>query len=50
MEHTTLADPEVRQALEGYTVIRLQAEDLGKLKAIPGFEEVKGLPAFAIFD
>ena len=50
MERTTLADPEVRQALENYTVIRLQAEDLKKLKSIPGFEEVKGLPAFAIFE
>ena len=50
MERTTLKDPEVKAALENFTVIRLQAEDIAKLKAIPGFESVQGLPAFAVFE
>ncbi len=50
MEATTMRDARVKEALEGFTVIRLQAEDLAELKKIPGFEEVRGLPAFAIFE
>lgn len=50
MELTTFKDPKVVKALEGYTVLRVQAEDLLKLKAIPGFEKVTGLPSFTIIE
>jgi thiol:disulfide interchange protein len=50
MERTTLQDPEVVAELERFTVIRLQSEDISKLKALPGFESVQGLPAFVIFE
>jgi thiol:disulfide interchange protein len=50
MERTTLADPRVRKALEGFTLVRLQAEDIKALKALPGFEGVLGLPAFVVFE
>ena len=50
MESTTLADAEVRAALADYTVIKLQAEDIRELKKLEGFEDVKGLPAFLIFE
>ena len=50
MERGTLADPRVREALGGYTVIRLQAEDIMALRKLPGFEKVNGLPAFAVFE
>ena len=50
MERTTLADPRVRKALGGFTVVRLQAEDIKALKALPGFEGVYGLPAFVVFE
>ena len=50
MERGTLRDPKVAAALENYTVIRLQAEDLSALKRLPGFGEIRGLPAFAIFE
>ena len=39
----------MKDALKGYTVIRLQAEDMRELKALKGFEGVIGLPAFVIF-
>ena len=48
MERGTLRDPKVVEALEGYTVIRLQAEDIRELKALKGFEGVLGLPAFLV--
>ena len=50
MEKSTLREPEVVEALDGWVVIRLQAEDIGKLKKLPGFENVQGLPAFVIFE
>jgi len=50
MEKGTLADPKVRAAMENFTVIRLQAEDMGELRELPGFEGVMGLPAFVILD
>ncbi len=49
MERTTMKDPRVVKALEKYNVIRLQAEDMNELKRLDGFEDVIGLPAFAIF-
>ncbi len=50
MERTTLADPRVRKALERFTVIRLQSEDMAELRALPAFSSVLGLPAFLIFE
>ena len=50
MEKTTFRDPTVIDALKDHTVIKLQAEDIKALKALPGFEGVKGLPAFLIFN
>jgi thiol:disulfide interchange protein len=45
-----LARPAVVERLAGYTVVKLQAEDMGKLVALPGFASVKGLPAFLVFE
>jgi len=45
-----LAQPDVREALKSHAVIRLRAEDMAELVRLPGFESVKGLPAFVIFD
>ena len=50
MERTTLQNPEVQAALKDFTVIRLQAEDLTELKKLQGFEQIRGLPAFVIFE
>lgn len=50
MEETVFKDREVVSALEGYTVIRLQAEDIRELKQLEGFEKVLGLPAFLIIE
>ena len=50
MERKTLRDERVQKALERFTVIRLQAENIEELLAIPGFEKVQGLPAFAIVE
>jgi len=50
MEKGTLVDPKVRMALKGFTVVRLQAEDIDELRKLPGFEGVMGLPAFVLFE
>ena len=50
MERGTLKDPKVAEELRRFTVIRLQAEDLDELKALSGFAEIVGLPAFVIFE
>ena len=50
MERETLSAPEVRDALKGYTVIKLQAEDIRELKKLEGFGDVKGLPAFLVVE
>lgn len=50
MARGTLRDPRVVAALKGYAIVRLQAEDLSALKRLPGFERVRGLPAFAVFE
>ena len=50
MERTTLKDPQVRDALKGWTVIRLQAEDIDELLALPDFADIHGLPAFVVFE
>ncbi len=49
MEEGTLRDDVVRKELEKFTVVRLRAEDLKALKKLDGFGDVKGLPAFLIF-
>lgn len=48
MEHGTLRDPRVAAELKRFTVIQLDGEDVAKVRALPGFGELKGLPAFAI--
>jgi len=48
MERMMRESPKVRAALAGYTVIRLQAEDIDELRELPGFADVRGLPAFVI--
>lgn len=40
----------VQSALEGFTLIKLQAEDIKELQRLKGFESIKGLPAFVIFE
>ena len=50
MDKTTLSDRRVVEKLEGFTPIKLQSEDMGKLRRIKGFENIKGLPAFVIFE
>ena len=42
--------PEVQKALKPFAVIRLQAEDISELRKLKGFESIRGLPAFAIFE
>lgn len=45
-----MAEPEVRKALEPFTVVRLRAESMAELRRLKGFEGVQGLPAFVIFE
>ena len=45
-----LEEAPVREELKRFTVIKLQAENIGRLKALEGFESVKGLPAFVVFE
>lgn len=50
MERKTMRDERVREELKRWTVIRLQAEDIDELRALEGFGEIRGLPAFVIID
>lgn len=50
MERKTLKDERVAAALEDFTIIRLQAEDIDELRALPDFKDIQGLPAFLIFN
>ena len=45
-----MEEGKVREALKPFTVIKLQAEDISELRKVKGFESIKGLPAFVIFD
>jgi len=45
-----LDQPEVKEALKRFTVIRMQCEDMTELKDLPGFKSIIGLPAFVIFE
>lgn len=40
----------VKDALRRFTVIKLQAEDMKELVKLPGFGDVRGLPAFLVFE
>jgi thioredoxin:protein disulfide reductase len=50
MEKGALRDPRVAEALKRFRVVRLRAEDVAELRRVPGFENVRGLPAFAVFE
>ena len=50
MEKRTMRDEKVKKELERFTVIRLQAEDIDRLKTMELFKDVKGLPAFLIIE
>lgn len=50
MERDVLSDERVRQALKRFAVVRLDCEDMGELRRLPGFAAVRGLPAFAVFE
>ena len=45
-----MADEKVKKALEPFEVIRVQAEDVAELRKVKGFESIRGLPAFVIFE
>ena len=45
-----MVDEKVRRALEPFEVIHVQAEDISELRKVKGFESIKGLPAFVIFE
>ena len=45
-----MKDEKVKKALEPFEVIHVQAEDISELRKAKGFESIKGLPAFVIFE
>jgi len=45
-----LEELDVKRVLEAYEVIRVQAEDISELRKVKGFEAIRGLPAFVVFD
>ena len=45
-----MADEKVKKALEPFEVMHVQAEDISELRKVKGFESIKGLPAFVIFE
>ena len=45
-----MEDAKVKRALEPFEVIRVQAEDISELRKVKGFESIRGLPAFVIFE
>ena len=45
-----MGEAKVQEALKPFTVIRLQAEDMGELRKLKSFESIRGLPAFVIFE
>ena len=45
-----MTDEKVRRALEPFEVVHVQAEDISELRKVKGFESIKGLPAFVIFE
>ena len=49
MERNVFQDPGMAETLDDFVVVKLQAEKIGELRRLPGFEDVGGLPAFRIF-
>lgn len=50
MESNVFTDSQVRDELEkNYVLLRLQAERMEELRALPGFGDIDGLPAFIVF-
>ena len=45
-----MADEKVKKALEPFEVMHVQTEDISELRKVKGFESIKGLPAFVIFE
>ena len=45
-----MTDEKVRRALEPFEVVHVQAEDISELRKVKGFETIRGLPAFVIFE
>ena len=45
-----MSEKPVREVLKRYTVIKLQAEDIGELRKLSGFGAVQGLPAFGVIE
>ena len=45
-----MSDEKVKKALERFEVIHVQAEDISELRKLKGFESIRGLPAFVIFE
>ena len=45
-----MKDEKVKRALEPFEVMHVQAEDISELRTVKGFESIKGLPAFVIFE
>ena len=45
-----MKDEKVKKALEPFEVVHVQAEDISELRKVKGFESIRGLPAFVIFE
>ena len=45
-----MEDEKVKRALEPFEVVHVQAEDISELRKVKGFESIRGLPAFVIFE
>ena len=45
-----MRDEKVKRALEPFKVMHVQAEDISELRKVKGFESIRGLPAFVIFE
>ena len=45
-----MEEGKVKKALGPFEVIHVQAEDISELRKVKGFESIKGLPAFVIFE
>jgi len=45
-----MEDGRVKKALAPYTVLRVQAEDISELRKVKGFETIRGLPPFVVFE
>lgn len=50
MEHGTLADSKVKEAVGKFTFVRVDCEDMAELKGSALFGRIKGLPAFLVIE